>query len=103
MKKTLRHWRVLVLVWYLLYQSLVRDDKPCVTTCRQPTRPTDQPVVVPDDRKPSLKARIVHNVTVDGERECAYTQFQVKYGKGVPCLMIAAITTAGQYPTQGQF
>ena len=35
-------------------------------------------------------ARIVHNVTVDGEKGMrVHAKFHVKYGKGVPCLMIA--------------
>jgi len=35
-------------------------------------------------------ARIVHNVTVDGETGMrVHAKFQVKYGKGVPCMMIA--------------
>ena len=35
-------------------------------------------------------ARIVHNVTVDGEKGMrVHAKFHVKYGKGVPCRMIA--------------
>lgn len=35
-------------------------------------------------------ARIVHNVTVDGEKGMrVHAKFHVKYGLGVPCMMIA--------------
>src|SRR6202035_4092420 len=35
-------------------------------------------------------ARIVHNGTVDGEKGMrVHAKFHVKYGKGVPCMMIA--------------
>src|ERR1700704_5630189 len=35
-------------------------------------------------------ARIVHNVTVDGEKGMrVHAKFRVKYGKGVACMLIA--------------
>ena len=44
----------------------------------------DDPEAIFDD------ARIVHNVTVDGEKGMrVHAKFHVKYGKGVPCMMIA--------------
>ena len=44
----------------------------------------DDPEAIFDD------ARIVHNVTVDGEKGMrVHAKFHVKYGKGVPCRMIA--------------
>lgn len=46
--------------------------------------PPDDPEAIFDD------ARIVHNVTVDGEKGMrVHAKFHVKYGKGVPCMMIA--------------
>ena len=45
-------------------------------------------------------ARIVHNVTVDGEKGMrVHAKFHVKYGKGVPCLMIAYFYYDDQKPT----
>jgi hypothetical protein len=48
-------------------------------------------VITPDDPEAVYEgARIVHNVTVDGEKGMrVHAKFQVKYGKGVPCMMIA--------------
>ena len=48
-------------------------------------------VITPDDPEAVYEgARIVHNVTVDGVKGMrVHAQFRVKYGKGVPCMMIA--------------
>src|SRR4030095_15273292 len=48
-------------------------------------------IVLPDDPEAVFEsARIVHNVTVDGEKGMrVHAKFQVKYGKGVACRMIA--------------
>ena len=48
-------------------------------------------LVMPDDPEAVFEsARIVHNVTFDGEKGMrVHAKFQVKYGKGVPWRMIA--------------
>jgi hypothetical protein len=48
-------------------------------------------IAMPDDPEATFEdARIVHNVTVDGEKGMrVHAKFRVKYGKGVPCRMIA--------------
>ncbi len=48
-------------------------------------------ITMPDDPEAVFEAaRIVHNVTVDGEKGMrVHAKFQVKYGKGVACRMIA--------------
>jgi len=48
-------------------------------------------VILPDDPEAVFEsARIVHNVTVDGEKGMrVHAKFNVKYGKGVACKMIA--------------
>jgi len=48
-------------------------------------------ITLPDDPEAAFEgARIVHNVTVDGEKGMrVHAKFQVKYGKGVACKMIA--------------
>ncbi|MFS8086458.1 MAG: hypothetical protein ACMG6H_12570 [Acidobacteriota bacterium] len=48
-------------------------------------------MLVPDDPEAVYQgARIVHNVTVDGEKGMrVHANFQVKYGLDVPCMMIA--------------
>jgi len=47
--------------------------------------------LVPDDPEAVFEdARIVHNVTADGEKGMrVHAKFHVKYGKSVPCMMIA--------------
>src|SRR6267142_480470 len=47
--------------------------------------------IVPDDPEAIYEgARIVHNVTVDGEKGMrVHAKFHVRYGKGVPCMLIA--------------
>lgn len=47
-------------------------------------------IVFDDPEAVFQDARIVHNVTVDGEKGMrVHAKFQVKYGKGVACRMIA--------------
>src|SRR2546421_8996871 len=48
-------------------------------------------ILVPDDPEAVYEgARIVHNVMVDGVKGMrVHAKFQVKYGKGVACMMIA--------------
>ncbi len=48
-------------------------------------------LITPDDPEAVYEgARIVHNVTVDGEKGMrVHAKFHVNYGKGVPCMMIA--------------
>ena len=47
--------------------------------------------IVPDDPEAIYEgARIVHNVTVDGEKGMrVHAKFRVKYGLDVPCMLIA--------------
>jgi hypothetical protein len=59
--------------------SLFRFD-----TLRSNIAPVDDPVAVYEG------ARIVHNVTVDGVKGMrVHATFRVRYGLGVPCMMIA--------------
>jgi hypothetical protein len=55
-----------------------------VTTFNNPIGSFDDPEAIYEG------ARIVHNVTVDGEKGMrVHAKFHVRYGKGVPCMMIA--------------
>jgi len=50
----------------------------------------DHPVAFEDPEAIFDDARVVYNVTVDGEKGLrVHAKFHVRYGKGVPCLMIA--------------
>jgi hypothetical protein len=94
MKKTLRLGRALtislVFVLSIISPLTINHASPL------PERKLDaarliNTIVMPDDPEAVFEsARIVHNVTVDGEKGMrVHAKFQVKYGKGVPCLMIA--------------
>ena len=70
-----------------LQQSLktLKADDPQVNVAR------NNLTIVPEDPEAVYEgARIVHNVTVDGEKGMrVHAKFRVKYGLDVPCMMIA--------------
>lgn len=93
MNKNLRRWRVLaislVFVFSIISPLTVNHASPL------PERKADatsliNSIVFDDPEAVFESARIVHNVTVDGEKGMrVHAKFQVKYGKGIPCMMIA--------------
>ena len=94
MKKTPRSWRALI-ISLIFTVSLI---SPLMTHASTPAARNIEPINVSfnnslmfDDPEAVYEgARIVHNVTVDGEKGMrVHAKFQVKYGKGVPCMMIA--------------
>jgi len=89
MNKKSHPWRAIV-ISVLFVTSLVTPLM--ASHASSPTNPNSRiSVVIPDDPEAVFEsARIVHNVTVDGEKGMrVHAKFQVKYGKGVPCRMIA--------------
>ena len=92
MKKPLGHWRVLTisLVFALSIISPLTINHASPLTGRKADAQPINSIVFDDPEAVFESARIVHNVTVDGEKGMrVHAKFQVKYGKGVPCLMIA--------------
>jgi hypothetical protein len=94
MKKTFRRWRALTIssVFALSIVSPLTINH--ASTLPERNIDADRLVksmVVPDDPEAIFDdARIVHNVTVEGEKGMrVHAKFHVKYGKGVPCMMIA--------------
>ena len=94
MKKTSRSWRALIisLVFAVsLISPLTNHASAPVRLKIEPVNTAMNNILVPDDPEAVYEgARIVHNVTVDDEKGMrVHAKFQVKYGKGVPCMMIA--------------
>jgi hypothetical protein len=94
MKKPLRLWRALTIS--LVFALSIISPLTLNHASSLPERKIDaaeliNTIVMPEDPEAVFEsARIVHNVTVDGEKGMrVHAKFQVKYGKGVPCLMIA--------------
>ena len=94
MKKPILRWRALTISFVFALSIISPFTVNQASTL--PERKADaarliNTVVLPDDPEAVFEsARIVHNVTVDGEKGMrVHAKFQVKYGKGVPCLMIA--------------
>src|SRR5437868_6566606 len=94
MKRTLRCWRALAISFVFALSIISPLTLSHASTV--PNRKTDTPelintIVLPSDPEAVFEdARIVHNVTVNGEKGMrVHAKFQVKYGKGTPCMMIA--------------
>jgi len=93
MKKPLRHWRVLTIS--LVFALSIISPLTINHASPLPERKADaarliNSIVFDDPEAVFESARIVHNVTVDGEKGMrVHAKFNVKYGKGVPCMMIA--------------
>lgn len=93
MKKTLRRWRALTIsfVFALSIISPLTVNHASSLPGRTAGAGESGTTIVFDDPEAIFdSARIVHNVTVDGEKGMrVHAKFNVKYGKGVPCMMIA--------------
>jgi hypothetical protein len=93
MKRTLRRWRALTISFVFAVSIIspltINHASPL------PDRKADagkliNTLVFDDPEAVFEDARIVHNVTVDGEKGMrVHAKFHVKYGKGTPCMMIA--------------
>ena len=94
MNKTFRRWRALT-IGFVFALSIISP----LTQSHASSAPERNispanlagSIILPDDPEAVFdEARIVHNVTVDGEKGMrVHAKFHVKYGKGVPCMMIA--------------
>jgi hypothetical protein len=94
MKKPLRRWRALTIsvVFALsIVSPLIINHASPLLERKIDAAQLINTMVIPDDPEAVFEdARIVHNVTVNGQKGMrVHAKFQVKYGKGVPCLMIA--------------
>jgi hypothetical protein len=94
MKKTIRRWRALSISF--VFALSIISPLTLSHASPLPERKVDaaaliNTIVMPDDPEAVFEdARIVHNVTVDGEKGMrVHAKFNVKYGKGTPCMMIA--------------
>ena len=94
MKKTTRRWRALTISF--VFALSIISPLTLSHASPLPERKADaaaliNTIVMPDDPEAVFEdARIVHNVTVNGEKGMrVHAKFQVKYGKGTPCMMIA--------------
>lgn len=94
MNRTLRRWRALIISF--VFALSVISPLTLSHASPLPDRKADageliKTIVLPDDPEAVFEdARIVHNVTVDGEKGMrVHAKFHVKYGKGTPCMMIA--------------
>jgi len=94
MKNTSKSWRALIIslvftVSLISPLTVSHASTPAARTI-EPVNITNNNLVFDDPEALYEGARIVHNVTVDGEKGMrVHAKFQVKYGKGVPCMMIA--------------
>ena len=93
MNKTSRRWRALaislVFAFSIISPLTVNHASPLPERKADAARLINS-IVFDDPEAVFESARIVHNVTVDGEKGMrVHAKFQVKYGKGVPCMMIA--------------
>ena len=94
MKKTLRRWRALAISFVFalsIISPLTVNHASSLPERKADAASLINTMVMPDDPEAVFEsARIVHNVTVDGEKGMrVHAKFQVKYGKGIPCMMIA--------------
>ena len=94
MKKMLRPWAILTisLAFVLsIISPLSVSHAASVAERKAAAEHSAISISMPDDPEAIFDdARIVHNVTVDGEKGMrVHATFHVKYGKGVPCMMIA--------------
>ncbi len=94
MKQTFRRWRALTIssVFALsIISPLTINHAATVPARKVDATNLSNLISMPDDPEAIFDdARIVHNVTVDGEKGMrVHAKFHVKYGKGVPCMMIA--------------
>jgi hypothetical protein len=93
MNKTQRRWRALAIS--LVFGLSIISPLTVNHASPLPERKADPATLINsitfDDPEAVFEtARIVHNVTVDGETGMrVHAKFQVKYGKGTPCMMIA--------------
>lgn len=88
MNKQLTPWRVIIISLFFaasFVTPLMASHASSITD-----RNNRVSVAFDDPEAVFQEARIVHNVTVDGEKGMrVHAKFQVKYGKGVACRMIA--------------
>src|SRR3954465_430804 len=93
MKKTVRRWRALIISFVFalsIISPLTINHASPLPERKAGTGELINNVVFDDPEAIFDSARIVHNVTVDGEKGMrVHAKFNVKYGKGIPCMMIA--------------
>jgi hypothetical protein len=71
--------------------SVSRAQEKLERVARVEAAPYSSPLAAFDDPEAIYEgARVVHNVTVDGEKGMRiHANFRVRYGQGVPCMLIA--------------
>ena len=93
MKKPLRRWRALTISFVFalsIISPLTVNHASSLPERKADAANLSNTIVFDDPEAVFESARIVHNVTFDGEKGMrVHAKFQVKYGKGVPCMMIA--------------
>jgi hypothetical protein len=94
MKNKSKSWRALIISLVFAVSLISPLTSHAATTSMrniEPVNVTFNNGLMFDDPEAVYEgARIVHNVTVGGETGMrVHAKFQVKYGKGVPCMMIA--------------
>jgi hypothetical protein len=89
MNKTPTPWRVLMISALFVASFVVPLTASNASSLKD--RSNRITIAMPDDPEAVFEdARIVHNVTVAGEKGMrVHAKFHVKYGKGIPCMMIA--------------
>ena len=92
MKNKSRSWRAVIisLVFAVSLISPLTVNHAATPAKFDPTKITVNNLTFDDPEAVYESARIVHNVTVDGEKGMrVHAKFSVKYGKGIACSMIA--------------
>jgi len=93
MKKTVRRWRALIISFVFalsIISPLTINHASPLPERKAGAGELINTIVFDDPEAIFESARIVHNVTVDGEKGMrVHAKFNVKYGKGIPCMMIA--------------
>ena len=102
MKKPMKRWQALIasLVFAVSIISPLTVSHASPAPKTDPTHLISSTALFDDPEAIFDDARIVHNVTVDGEKGMrVHAKFHVKYGKGVPCMMIAYFYYDDSRPT----
>jgi len=94
MKRKSRRWRALMISFVFalsIISPLTLSHASPLPDRKAEAAKLINTIALPDDPEAIFEdARIVHNVTVDGEKGMrVHAKFHVKYGKGTPCMMIA--------------
>ena len=92
MKNKSRSWRAIIisLVFTVSLIAPLTVNHAATPAKSDPTKITVNNLTFDDPEAVFETARIVHNVTVDGEKGMrVHAKFSVKYGKGVACSLIA--------------